>query len=52
LDVTGWIVRQSVTDSPTRAGQQVPRFSVLASLGVALGRFANQPLGSAGLAAQ
>jgi hypothetical protein len=39
VDVTAWIVRQSVTDTPARAGQQVPRYSVLASLGVALGRF-------------
>jgi hypothetical protein len=52
LDVTGWIVRQSVTDTPARAGQQVPRYSVLASLGVALGRLNNQPLGSTGLGAQ
>lgn len=52
LDATGWFVRQSVTDAPERAGQKVPRFSVLASLGVALGRFNNQPLGSAGLGAQ
>lgn len=52
LDVTGWFIRQSVTDTPERAGQQVPRFSVLASLGVALGRFNHQPLGSAGLGAQ
>jgi hypothetical protein len=52
LDVTSWIVRQSVTDTPARDGQQVPRFSVLASLGVALGRFNNQPLGSPGLGAQ
>jgi hypothetical protein len=52
LDVTSWMVRQSVTDTPARAGQQVPLFSVLASLGVALGRFNIQPLGSAGLGAQ
>jgi hypothetical protein len=42
LDVTGWIIRQSVTDAPARDGHLVPRYSVLASLGVALGRFNNR----------
>ncbi len=40
MDATYWLVRQSVTDTPAAAGRQVPGFSALASLGLALGRSA------------
>jgi hypothetical protein len=52
LDGTYWLLRQFVTPALDTPGQQVPRFSVMASLGLALGRSAQQPLGSAGPAAQ
>jgi hypothetical protein len=52
LDGTYWLLRQLVTATVDTPGQQVPRFSAMASLGLALGRSAKQPLGSVGPAAQ
>lgn len=52
LDATSWLVRQSVTDSPAMAGQRVPGFSAMASLGLALGRSVDHALGSAAAGAQ
>jgi hypothetical protein len=52
FEATYWLRRQFVSTSPDVPGQQIPRYSAMASIGLAVGRGAIPPLGSEGLAAQ
>ncbi len=47
-----WLRRQLVAAAPAAPERQIPRWSVMATLGLALGRAPILPLGSVGLAAQ